>query len=88
MNTPVAASSLRMGLTSGYRRAWVAWVKAYLHYYRRAGDEYGLDWTRLAAVGQIELDQGRSQKPASQRAPTPPARAATGAPRQPQGMTN
>lgn len=35
---------------------------AYLHDYWRAADEYGLDWTKLAAVGQIESDQGRSQE--------------------------
>jgi len=36
---------------------------AYLHDYWRAADEYGLDWTKLAAVGQIESDQGRSETP-------------------------
>jgi Transglycosylase SLT domain len=36
---------------------------AYLHDYWRAAVEYGLDWTELAAVGQIESDQGRSQTP-------------------------
>ncbi|HWF34831.1 MAG TPA: lytic transglycosylase domain-containing protein [Solirubrobacteraceae bacterium] len=36
---------------------------AYLHDYWRAAREYGLDWTKLAAVGQIESDQGRSQTP-------------------------
>ena len=30
---------------------------------RRGSNEYGLDWTKLAAVGQIESDQGRSQTP-------------------------
>lgn len=35
---------------------------AYLHDYWRVADEYGLDWTKLAAVGQIESDQGRSQE--------------------------
>jgi len=34
---------------------------AYLHDYWRAAEEYGLDWTKLAAVGQLESDQGRSQ---------------------------
>jgi membrane-bound lytic murein transglycosylase B len=33
----------------------------YLHDYWKAAEEYGLDWTKLAAVGQIESDQGRSQ---------------------------
>jgi len=36
---------------------------AYLHDYWKAADEYGLDWTKLAAVGQIESDQGRSETP-------------------------
>ena len=36
---------------------------AYLHDYWRAAAEYGLDWTKLAAVGQIESDQGRSRVP-------------------------
>lgn len=36
---------------------------AYLGDYGRAAAEYGLDWTKLAAVGQIESDQGRSQVP-------------------------
>jgi membrane-bound lytic murein transglycosylase B len=36
---------------------------AYLHEYRRAAAEYGLDWTKLAAVGKIESDQGRSRVP-------------------------
>jgi membrane-bound lytic murein transglycosylase B len=35
----------------------------YLRDYWRAAAEYGLDWTKLAAVGQIESDQGRSQTP-------------------------
>lgn len=34
---------------------------AYLHLYWRTADRYGLDWTKLAAVGQVESDQGRSQ---------------------------
>ena len=33
----------------------------YLHDYWKVAEEYGLDWTKLAAVGQIESDQGRSQ---------------------------
>jgi hypothetical protein len=36
---------------------------AYLELYRRAGLAYGLDWTVLAAVGQIESDHGRSVEP-------------------------
>ncbi|MDQ6779194.1 MAG: lytic transglycosylase domain-containing protein, partial [Actinomycetota bacterium] len=36
---------------------------AYLRTYWRVAAEYGLDWTKLAAVGQIESDQGRSQTP-------------------------
>ena len=36
---------------------------AYLRDYWKAADEYGLDWTKLAAVGQIESDQGRSETP-------------------------
>jgi membrane-bound lytic murein transglycosylase B len=36
---------------------------AYLHEYWKAADEYGLDWTKLAAVGQIESDHGRSSAP-------------------------
>jgi hypothetical protein len=36
---------------------------AYLGDYWRAATEYGLDWTKLAAVGQIESDQGRSRVP-------------------------
>jgi len=36
---------------------------AYLHDYWKVADEYGLDWTKLAAVGQIESDQGRSRTP-------------------------
>jgi len=35
----------------------------YLRLYWRAAEEYGLDWTKLAAVGQIESDSGRSQEP-------------------------
>jgi hypothetical protein len=35
----------------------------YLRDYGRAAGMYGLDWTKLAAVGQIESDQGRSQTP-------------------------
>ncbi|HWF52016.1 MAG TPA: lytic transglycosylase domain-containing protein [Solirubrobacteraceae bacterium] len=35
----------------------------YLRDYWRAAGIYGLDWTKLAAVGQIESDQGRSQTP-------------------------
>jgi membrane-bound lytic murein transglycosylase B len=35
----------------------------YLHEYWKAAEEYGLDWTKLAAVGQIESDQGRSHTP-------------------------
>jgi Transglycosylase SLT domain len=33
----------------------------YLRLYVKAAGEYGLEWTKLAAVGQIESDQGRSQ---------------------------
>jgi Transglycosylase SLT domain len=36
---------------------------SYLRIYWRAGEEYGLDWTKLAAVGQIESDSGRSHQP-------------------------
>ena len=35
----------------------------YLHDYWQAATDYGLDWTKLAAVGQIESDQGQSQAP-------------------------
>ena len=35
---------------------------AYLRLYWRAAREYGLDWTRLAAVGRIESDHGRSSE--------------------------
>lgn len=31
----------------------------YLHIYWRVAEEYGLDWTKLAAVGKIESDHGR-----------------------------
>ena len=34
---------------------------AYLSLYRRAGARYGLDWTRLAAVGAIESGHGQGQ---------------------------
>ncbi len=33
---------------------------AYLSLYREAGARYGLDWTRLAAVGAIESEHGQS----------------------------
>jgi hypothetical protein len=36
---------------------------AYLHIYWRVGEEYGLDWTKLAAVGRIESDHGRLPAP-------------------------
>ena len=36
---------------------------SYLNEYLKAAEEYGLDWTKLAAVGQLESDQGRSQVP-------------------------
>ncbi|MEA2196296.1 MAG: hypothetical protein QOJ25_347, partial [Solirubrobacteraceae bacterium] len=36
---------------------------AYLRDYGRAAAAYGLDWTKLAAVGQIESNQGRSPAP-------------------------
>lgn len=35
----------------------------YLRMYVRAGIEYGLDWTKLAAVGQIESRSGQSRLP-------------------------
>ena len=35
----------------------------YLALYARAAREYGLDWTKLAAVGRIESDHGRSPLP-------------------------
>jgi hypothetical protein len=35
----------------------------YLQDYWKAAEEYGLGWTKLAAVGQIESDQGRSETP-------------------------
>ena len=31
----------------------------YLDVYKSAGEEYGLDWTYLAAIGKIETDHGR-----------------------------
>lgn len=31
----------------------------YLDAYRAAGEEYGLDWTYIAAIGKIETDHGR-----------------------------
>lgn len=34
---------------------------SYMKLYWRVGEEYGLDWTKLAAVVQIESDHGRSQ---------------------------
>jgi membrane-bound lytic murein transglycosylase B len=33
----------------------------YFRLYVRAASEYGLDWTKLAAVGKLESDQGQSQ---------------------------
>lgn len=33
--------------------------RAYLMEYQRAGAEYGLDWTILAAIGKVESDHGR-----------------------------
>lgn len=33
----------------------------YLDTYRSAGEEYGLDWTIIAAIGKIESDHGRMQ---------------------------
>jgi membrane-bound lytic murein transglycosylase B len=35
----------------------------YLHLYWRVAAEYGLDWTKLAAVGQIESNHGRLPAP-------------------------
>jgi hypothetical protein len=35
----------------------------YLALYWRAAQEYGLDWTKLAAIGQIESDHGLSRLP-------------------------
>lgn len=35
----------------------------YLALYRQAGEEYGLDWAVLAAVGKIETDHGRLDAP-------------------------
>jgi membrane-bound lytic murein transglycosylase B len=40
---------------------------SYLKLYWRVGEEYGLDWTKLAAVMQIESDHGRSQLPGVHR---------------------
>lgn len=33
--------------------------RAYLMEYQRAGAEYGLDWTIIAAIGKVESDHGR-----------------------------
>jgi hypothetical protein len=35
----------------------------YLAIYRQAGDDLGLDWAILAAIGKVETDHGRSQLP-------------------------
>jgi hypothetical protein len=35
----------------------------YMKVYWRVGEEYGLDWTKIAAVMQIESDHGRSELP-------------------------
>ena len=42
---------------------------AYLTLYRQAGARYGLDWTRLAAIGAIESRHGQSAEAASRRVP-------------------
>jgi membrane-bound lytic murein transglycosylase B len=34
--------------------------RSYLRLYWQVASQYGLDWTKLAAVGQIESDHGRS----------------------------
>jgi membrane-bound lytic murein transglycosylase B len=36
--------------------------------YLRAGRQYGLAWAELAAIGQLESDQGRSMMPGVSRA--------------------
>ena len=36
---------------------------AYLELYQRAGARYGLDWTRLAAIGAIESAHGQTAAP-------------------------
>ena len=35
----------------------------YLAIYRRTGDDLGLDWAILAAIGKVETDHGRSRLP-------------------------
>jgi hypothetical protein len=35
----------------------------YVALYRRAGEQYGLDWAVLAAVGKVETDHGRAALP-------------------------
>ena len=36
---------------------------AYLAWYRRAGQEYGIPWEVLAGIGEVESDHGRSSAP-------------------------
>ena len=39
----------------------------YLAIYRRTGDDQGLDWAILAAIGKVETDHGRSRLPGVHR---------------------
>lgn len=43
----------------------------YLELYRAAGEEYGIDWTVLAAIGKVETDHGRYSSGCEEGPPTP-----------------
>jgi hypothetical protein len=43
----------------------------YLHDYWKVAEEYGLNWAKLAAVGQIESNQGRNPAPGVSQGTTP-----------------
>jgi membrane-bound lytic murein transglycosylase B len=61
--TDVAAASTTTdrSLTMLARRLRIP--AAYLELYQRAGARYGLDWTRLAAIGAIESQHGQTTEP-------------------------
>ena len=60
-----SSASARQPSVSAYAEHTIP--SGYLHEYWRVAAEYGLDWTKLAAVGQIESDHGRSTAPGVRR---------------------
>lgn len=65
--SPSASAGPRAGAPHPSAYAKHTIPPGYLQEYWKVAREYGLDWTKLAAVGQIESDHGRSAAPGVRR---------------------